>query len=103
MQIALEKIMGEKTHLRRDLAGGSPSELIFLPLNAYIYFDLFSRSTLFPFAFIDHKNEAILLQEVQPFQERNHGGWGGHGCFLFRVCVSLKERGIHCKVELTAI
>lgn len=60
VQIALEKVMGEKTHLRKDLAGGSPSELFFLPLNMYIYFDLFSRSTLFPFPFIDHKNEAIL-------------------------------------------
>lgn len=29
VQIALENVMGEKTKLRKDLAGGSPSELFF--------------------------------------------------------------------------
>lgn len=29
VQIALEKVMGEKTHLGKDLARGSPSELFF--------------------------------------------------------------------------
>lgn len=29
VQITLEKVLGEKTHLRKDLAGGSPSELFF--------------------------------------------------------------------------
>lgn len=36
MQIALEIIMGENTHLRKDLAGGSPSELFF-PAIKYVY------------------------------------------------------------------
>lgn len=29
VQTALEKVTGEKTHLRKDLAEGSPSELYF--------------------------------------------------------------------------